>query len=158
MKDPIILYPHITPEDVWNDCRKWVDSHGGLTGLGGEPNWMAAAGADPGVCSCPACHEYHWSHGTIHQCPTCGFVYPSDWWPMFSWGCQAGRTDRQHANRQLHPYWAYGFRLKASDPWGAKDKIDWRKEIGDCYIAGGELHPARDLQSECRPKQLSHDE
>lgn len=161
MKDPIILWPKVTPAEVWEDCQKWVADKGGL----GEENpgqLMAAAGADPGCCSCPGCHEHHWAYGTIHKCPACGFVYPTDWWRMFAWGCAAGRRDakeeltpvEQHCRdydekRRGHPYWEYGYKHRFEEPWAERKHIDWKTEIGVCYVAGGEFIPVTDYFEKC---------
>jgi hypothetical protein len=162
MKDPIILWPKISPEEVMRDCAEWVEKHGGLADKNGEPNLMAAAGADPGCCSCPSCHEYHWSYGIIHKCPSCGLVYPTDWWCMFAWGSHAGRRDakgdldemdKRHQaadkKRRGHPYWEYGYKHCFVEPWVEKSKIDFAKEIGDCYISGGEFRPVMDYSKKC---------
>lgn len=164
MKEPIIIWPQITPKEVWDDCKQWVEDKGGLAYPDGEPNLMAAAGADPGCCSCPACHEYHWSYGIIHQCPTCKFIYPTDWWAMLSWGSGAGRRDAANdlppeitakhrefdAKRRGHPYWDYGYKHRLENPWEAKQNIDWRAEIGDCFVSGGEFRPVQDHAEQCR--------
>lgn len=163
MKDPIILWPQITPAEVWEDCKQWVEDKGGLS-EDNPSSMMAAAGADPGCCSCPACHEMHWSYGIIHKCPSCGFIYPTDWWAMFSWGSASGRRDAQAEltefqercrkfddKRRGHPYWDYGYKHKPAEAWTAKDLIDWRAEIGNCFLSGGEFRPVEDFEERCRP-------
>jgi len=145
--DPIILWPVITPEEIWKDCEEWVKRKGGLSD--DNPNqMMAAAGADPGICSCPNCHEHHWSYGRIHKCPTCSFIYPSDWWPMYAYGCSSGRgrLSFEHIDerRRGHPYWKYGFEHPVEDAWETHDKLPWKELIGDCYIFGGDFSTATD--------------
>lgn len=150
MKDPIILWPRITPEEVWKECKEWVNEKGGLSS-DNPHQMMAAAGADPGVCSCPNCREYHWAYGQIHQCHTCKFIYPTDWWPMYSYGCSAGHrgdTGFRHINdmRKNHPYWKYGFENPNVDPWKEKESVRWIDVIGNCYIYGGEFSESKDLK------------
>lgn len=156
MKNPIVLWPKTTPEEVFKDCEKWVEDHGGLSHSDGSPNLMAAAGADPGCCKCPSCKEFHWSLGIIHQCPTCGFIYPSDWWPMYSFGCAAGRRkgktaetpyekilEKSDLRRRGHPYYDYGYNNPSFYPCDTRNEIDWKQAVGLCYIAGGELGEVR---------------
>jgi len=148
IKDPIIIDPpDLTPKDVWNDCARYVESVGGMTYPDGEPNIAAAAGADPGCCSCPHCQQYFWMMGRVIQYSECGFQFNSDWWPMYSYGCSdakilagdrkfpdpdfakrliAGIQERM-AKRISHPYYRYGFEHPVDDPWEQHDKLPWRQ-------------------------------
>lgn len=142
--DPIVLEPAgLTLERGWDECKSYVEKCGGLTDEDGEVNWRAAFGADPGICSCPACHQKYWAWGTKQRCRQCGFEYPTDWWPMYSYGVnavhrrsnvlapgnsievQAGLR-RLHEARLAHPYYRYGYEHPVEDAWKERDKIDWR--------------------------------
>src|SRR5580700_10794138 len=83
LKDPIVIDPpNFDAKAAWKECREWSDSQ--------EPGSMAgAAGADPGVCSCPACKQMFWAWGRQQRCTECAFEFPTDAWAMFSWGTQA---------------------------------------------------------------------
>lgn len=140
IKDPIIIDPPgQTAEQVWNDCAAWVEQCGGIAYPDGEANMMAAAGADPGCCTCPNCGQYFWSCGRRIECTECSFQFPTDWWPMYSYGVQDARRlngsivcpepevnarmlqiVRQHSNERMkHPYYRYGFDHPVTDPVGA---------------------------------------
>ena len=134
MRDPkVIDPPGFDPAAGWNECREFVDKCGGLEHSDGEPNWRAAFGADPGCCTCPNCGEYYWSWGRIVECLDCGFQFPTDWWPMYSWGVQAAnRRERyKHDERMEHPYYRYGFENPVDDPWEQHDKIAWKDVLAD---------------------------
>ena len=130
--DPIVVDPpDFDQDEAWGECKGWVDKHGGL----GEENprsMMAAAGADPGVCSCPACHEHYWAWGRKQKCVKCGFVYPTDAWCMYAWGVHAAwRTPskRLHEERISHPYYRYGYENPVENPIDEFKRIDWRTEM-----------------------------
>jgi len=152
LMDPIILEPAgLTSASGWDECRRYVEQQGGLTYQNGpcegEVNWRAAFGADPGVCSCPACHQRYWAWGTRQRCVLCAFEYPTDWWPMYSYGVgeakRKGRgwaftsphfhegLDRLHQSRMVHPYYRYGFEHPVDDAWKEHDRIDWRAALGE---------------------------
>jgi hypothetical protein len=139
--EPIILDPaNLTPEQGWDECHRYVEKCGGLTDGDGEVNWRAAFGADPGICTCPACHQQYWAWGRRHRCRQCGFEYPTDWWPMYSYGVNAATSEQRgskvhiqnsQALRDLHerrlaahPYYRYGFEHPVEDPWKEHDRID----------------------------------
>lgn len=89
-------------------------------------------GEDMGVCSCPACGEYYCQLGQVVECE-CGFKFPTDWWPQYSWGSQAGRRVADGApisggmkHKCQHPYYRYGFEHPVVEAWKVKDTIDWR--------------------------------
>lgn len=91
-----------------------------------------AAGADIGVCSCPVCGEYYASLGDVIECE-CGFQFPVDWWPQYSWGSQAGHKIAEGGivsggmkHRCQHPYYRFGFENPVVEAWNAKDAIDWK--------------------------------
>lgn len=143
--DPIVIEPaEFSTAAAWAECAKYVDDCGGLTHEDGEPNWMAAFGADPGVCSCPACHQKYWAWGTRQRCVTCGCEYPTDWWPMYSYGVSAATAAARgaqvhignnanlrayHERRMSHPFYRYGFEHPVDDPWKEHDQIDWRQAV-----------------------------
>ena len=64
MKRPIIIEG---PPFDWEAGAKAL---GGVCD-GGEPNWGAAACADPGVMKCPGCDEHLWREGHVVRCPHC---------------------------------------------------------------------------------------
>jgi hypothetical protein len=136
MQDPIVIDPpNFDQQAAWKECEEYVEGCGGLAHEDGEPNWRAAFGADPGVCSCPACGEMYWQWGRRQLCVKCSFEYPTDWWPMYSWGSQAAHPQRKlplgatHEKRMSHPYYRYGFEHHVADPWKEHDKPAWREEI-----------------------------
>lgn len=137
VRDPIVVEPEGFDQDAaWGECEKFVEDCGGLD----ESNprmWKAASGADPGVCSCPACNEYYWCWGTKQKCSECGFEYPTDWWPMYSYGVQAatrkidpGERPYNHDKRMENPYYRYGYEHPVEDPVKERNKIDWRSVMG----------------------------
>jgi hypothetical protein len=129
MKDPIVVDPPGFDIDAaWQECKDYVDRCGGLSHPDGEPNMRAAFGADPGCCSCPACQEYHWAFGCVQKCTKCGFEYPTDWWPMYSYGAQAFfcESKYKHEERLSHPYYRYGFEHPVDRPQDEMHKIDWK--------------------------------
>lgn len=131
--NPIVIDPPCFDQNAgWKECNEYVDKCGGLTHEDGEVNWRAASGADPGCCSCPACGEMYWAWGRIQQCVKCSFQYPTDWWPMYSWGSQAARHDRskyRHDERLSHPYYRYGFENSVYDPWKTTKTAEWKAAI-----------------------------
>lgn len=142
--DPIVIDPPgFDTKAGWKECAEYVEKCGGLTHDDGEPNWRAAFGADPGVCSCPNCGEYYWAWGIKQRCRKCAFEYPVDWWPMYSYGVQQRNREadpppacrekhfrdylkREHERRISHPYYRYGYEHPVKDPWAEHDKIPWK--------------------------------
>ena len=110
MRNAIVIDPvGFDEKAAWQECDDWEESHGRGT-------MAAAVGADPGICSCPACHEMYWAWGHKQRCVVCQFEYPTDAWAMFSWGTQAqwrrGKgLEEYDANRMWHPYFCYGYEL-----------------------------------------------
>lgn len=134
MHEPIVIDPpDFDQKAAWGECREWVDNH---TDEDGTPSMAAAFGADPGVCSCPACHEMYWAWGAKQRCVKCQFEYPTDAWAMFSWGTQAKwrrgnkQLERYDADRLWHPYFCYGYEHGPSqsdgDLYGYFNAQDWR--------------------------------
>ena len=150
--DPIILEPAgLTPEAGWAECKDYVDKCGGLQHDDGEVNWRAAFGADPGLSSCPACHQPYWAWGTKLKCilNTCGFEFPTDWWPMYSYGVHAAMAKGRgakvdienhpglrelHERRLSHPYYRYGFEHPVESAWDEHNKIDWKTVMADLGV------------------------
>ncbi len=138
MNDPVVIDPQTFDQKAaWQECSEYAEKCGGMQHEDGEPNMRAAAGADPGVCSCPACKEMYWRWGCAHKCKSCGFIYPTDWWPMYSYGVQAARKATgipiyNHAVRLQHPYYRYGFEHPADgQPHETAQTIDWRAAVGN---------------------------
>lgn len=107
--DPIVL-DGTDVNAVWNECEHQADI---LVKSDGK-DLRAAAGADPGIVSCPKCGAMHWHIGSHQKCSQCAFCYPTDWWPMLSWGQQAGArghsvTTGLGAKRILHPVYHYAY-------------------------------------------------
>lgn len=146
--EPVIVDPPgFTPEQGWKDCRQSVEQCGGLTYPDGEVNWRAAFSADPGITSCPACQAKHWSWGRVVRCARCAFEFPTDWWPMYSYGVAEARRGNDvlgtgndisvqrslrelHRRRMAHAYYRYGYEHPVEDAWKERDKIDWRRLTG----------------------------
>jgi len=143
MNDPIVIDPPgFDQKAAWEECRQYVDSCGGLTHEDGEPNWRAAFGADPGLCSCPCCHETYWCWGRRQKCAKCGFCYPTDWWPMYSYGAQhrqrldnpppswdadmMRRIEPMHQERMGHKYYRWAFENRATPSTEAAKVVAWR--------------------------------
>lgn len=149
MKDPIVIDPPCFDQAAgWQECEEYVEKCGGLVYEDGEPNWRAAFGADPGVCSCPACGETYWAWGRSQRCVICAFEYPTDAWAMYSYGIQAYRTlngkmkdggdpeayqrvvdyyRRKQERDMQHPYYRYGFEHPhGGDIWWHYHQIDWK--------------------------------
>jgi hypothetical protein len=143
LMEPIIVEPAgLTPEQGWDECHRYVEQCGGLTHEDGEVNWRAAFGADPGICSCPSCHQKYWSWGTVQRCRQCGFQYPTDWWPMYSYGVSAATAVERGAKVHIevsealrdlherrmasHAYYRYGYEHPVKDAWAEHERIDWR--------------------------------
>lgn len=129
MRDPIIIDPpNFDQAEVWKGCN---EAAANLTHPDGEVNWRNAFAADPGVCSCPACDEYYWNLGRVQKCAECGFEYPTDAWPMYSWGSQAARNPKlfahDHERRMSHPYYRYGFEHPADEAFEEFKRIPWRE-------------------------------
>lgn len=91
---------------------------------------------DPGICSCPACRQYYFDWGgQVFQCIKCGFIFPTDAWAMYSWGCWSARTGRTYHNeeRMRHAYYRYGYEHPLRYPQSRDefDRLDWRSIVGD---------------------------
>ena len=156
--DPIVIDPPgFNPKDGWAECSEYVEKCGGLTDDDGEVNWRAAFGADPGICSCPNCHQAFWAWGRKVECTECHFQFPTNWWPEYSYGCQdAARLSwrimlrdflclfhhqrwffcrrrlrigirERLSERLMHPYYRDGFEHPVADPWAEHEKINWRE-------------------------------
>lgn len=124
--EPIVIDPPgFDIRAAWQECQEYSDRMHAC-----ERPLAAAAGADPGICSCPACGVMHWAWGRAQRCTACGFEYPTDWWAMYSFGCQAHRwlvpLGNLHDRRLAHPYYRYGYEHPADDPMSERDRIDWR--------------------------------
>lgn len=128
--DPIVIDPPgFNSADGWAECKEYVEKCGGLSHDDGEPNWRAAFGADPGLCSCPACHQMYWQWGRRQQCKKCGFEYPTDAWPMYSWGSQDAKRE-PNPRYAGHPYYEYGRAHPfAGDLYEEFHRINWREVI-----------------------------
>lgn len=86
----------------------------------------AAFGMDPGCCACPACRADYWQWGSRIECLDCGFRFPTDAWPMYSWGVQAGMRERPDGARMAHPYYRYGFEHPVEgDIYGTFERLKW---------------------------------
>jgi hypothetical protein len=148
IKDPIIIDPSgETAEQGWDACHKYVEQCGGLAYDDGEPNWRAAFGADPGCCSCPNCKQMFWAFGRVIRCTECGFEFPTDWWPMYSYGVSdahliSGKrklpddeirqrliygVNERMPKRIQHPYYKYGFEHPVESAWDEHDKLPWKE-------------------------------
>jgi hypothetical protein len=133
MREPIVTDPlGFDIDAAWQECSQFVREEGGLTRKDGSTNWKAAFGADPGVCSCPCCGAMYWAWGNRQRCRDCDFEYPTDWWPMYSWGCQAAKSPHRydHERRMKHPYYRYGFENHVANAWENRLRVDWRSVVG----------------------------
>lgn len=141
VRDPHILDPEgMTAEDGWKECKKYIEQCGGIANEDGTPNWRAAFGADPGICSCPHCRQKYWAFGNLIKCTCCDFEFPPNWWLMYSRGCgtrkreileyskQQNKTEalRRHAKRMENPYYRYGFENPAPDPARIRFALPWK--------------------------------
>lgn len=143
--DPIVIDPpNFDQKAAWAECAGYVEKCGGLSHEDGTLNMRAVSGADPGVCSCPACGTSYWCWGNVQRCRVCEFEYPTDWWPMYSWGAQAnaGRKHRgswpyKHDEHMKHPYYRYGFEHPSDDPWEECHTDAWRTAITKAMAKGG---------------------
>ena len=134
--NPIVIDPpDFDQEAAWKEYSEYVEKCGGIQHEDGDVNWRAAFGADPGVCSCPACGEFYWMWGRRQRCVKCGFEYPTDAWPMYSYGVQAalsgvhrGPNEKayRHDERMKHPYYRYGLEHPVADAHGEFKRLDWR--------------------------------
>lgn len=134
--NPIVIDPpDFDQKAAWRECNEYVEKCGGLAYPDGEPNMWAAAGADPGVCSCPACGEFYWAWGRRQKCRKCNFEYPTDWWCMYSWGTSAAkRTQRyKHDEYMKHPYYQHGFEHPVENAWKTCHTEAWRAEIREKF-------------------------
>lgn len=139
--EPVIIDPpELTPEIGWASCQKEVEKCGGVIDDDGEVNWRAAFSADPGITSCPKCRAQHWAWGRIVQCARCAFQFPTNWWPMYSYGVNAATAEERGAKihignhdglRRLHksrlndPFYRYGFEHPVENAWAEHERIDW---------------------------------
>ncbi len=131
-RDPnVIDPPGFDVAAAWRGCHAYSDRMHAA-----ERPIAAAAGADPGICSCPACGVMYWAWGRRQRCADCGFAYPVDWWAMYSYGVQAALRPAVrgqypslaglHAERLAHPYYRFGFENPVEDAWANREKVDWR--------------------------------
>lgn len=140
--DPIVIKPvGFDVKAAWGECHKSVEDQGGLTYEDGEVNWGAAFSADPGLCSCPNCDQSYWQWGDVIKCSECEFVFPTNWWAIFSNGFHDGKRKRVDAHTSIHrrnPYYAQAYDMDhgAQDAWNAKRSIDWKSVVGDCDHVG----------------------
>lgn len=129
----VIDPPNMDCDAAWKECGEYVEKCGGMQYPDGEVNWRAAFGADPGVCSCPNCHEYYWSWGRVVECLDCGFRFPTDSWAMYSWGVQAARpSPMKHRveERLAHPYYRYGYEHPVDNPiHDHYEKLPWKELV-----------------------------
>jgi hypothetical protein len=147
MMNPIVIDPPGFDQKAgWQECSDYVDKCGGLAYEDGEPNWRAAFGADPGVCSCPACGEMYWCWGRVQRCAVCQFEYPTDAWPAYSEGCDAGMrlsgkrvcpdaeahermiaySNKKYNQRKDNPYFLFGFEHPVANAYWHYEKTDWK--------------------------------
>ena len=150
IKDPIVVDPPgFDCAAGWKECGEYVEKCGGLVRNDGELNWRAAFGADPGCCTCPACHQSFWSWGRLIECTECHFRFPPNWWGLYSDGVNQRNRElrptpymldpanaafcdwltRSRDKRLASPYYRYGYEHPVPDAWQEHDKIDWRKEL-----------------------------
>lgn len=122
-----------------------------------KAGWDSCGGEDPGCCDCPACKKEYWSFGKAIEC-TCGFTFPTEWWPIFSKGFSEGRRIKESGselsagmrNRMENPYYKVAFDVACNGPigegvsaWNLKDGFDWKaicsgwSPIGKPCIARG---------------------
>ena len=59
------------------DWDKAKELQGKVQNNDGSFNMFVAAGADPGVTSCPNCKEYFWDEAEVLQCTECGTKFNS---------------------------------------------------------------------------------
>lgn len=134
--DPIVIDPpDFDLKAAWGECRDYSDR----MNAAGRPV-AALHGADPGVCSCPACHAMYWRWGSRQRCKECEFEYPTNAWSMYSYGVQAANPpewmkneswfQREHQARLSSPYYRYGFEHPVEHPFVKMDHIDWRAVVG----------------------------
>lgn len=131
--DPLVIDPPgMDQQAAWDECKDYVDKCGGLSHEDGKPNWPAAFGADPGVCSCPVCNAMYWAWGRVQRCKRCGFEYPTDWWCMYSWGAQARQAGRTIFGRltqeryDKHKYYRWAFDHSATPSMEAARVVAWQ--------------------------------
>lgn len=140
--EPVVIEPAgMNPENEWEKCRAEVDRLGGVVDSHGDVNWRAAFSADPGITTCPVCHVQHWAWGRVVQCARCAFQFPTDWWPMYSYGVNAATAvsrwakihqgnnanlQELHEKRLAHAYYKYGFDNPVADAWAEHERIDWK--------------------------------
>ena len=137
--DPIVIDPpEFNDQAAWKECRDEVDRCGGMTYEDGNPNWRAAFSADPGVCSCPCCGAMYWAWGRVQECRACHFRYPTDWWPMYSYGASAGRLGDKldhlgslgtytSQQRMKHKYFRWAYENKPKGGIDGARLIKWRE-------------------------------
>lgn len=137
----VIDPPNFDAHKIWDDCKDAMDN---VVRPDGSLSWKAAFCADPGCCTCPNCHVYYWQLGKVIECLDCQFQFPTDWWPMYAYGCNAAtgsRVKSLHNERMSHPYYRYGFEHSVDDPWEHHDKIDWKSVMNPvCNVADSEVN------------------
>jgi hypothetical protein len=162
--DPIVIDPpNFDQRAAWDECNEYVEKCGGLSHEDGEPNWRAAFGADPGCCSCPACGTHYWMWGRRQRCVKCSFEYPTDAWPMYSYGTQDARllsgdrkcpdpevhkrmveyTKNKSAKHMAHPYYRYGFENPVDEPYEEFKRLPWSQIfVNKGVLPVPDRHPA----------------
>lgn len=126
--EPVVVYPmgFNIAEEWHKQCKPCMEA------LVRNPDNIAAAfGADPGICSCPACQQMYEAWGDIQRCKECRFEYPTDAWAMYSYGVQEARRQSGFRLKQRlnHPYYRYGYEHPVEEPWEEFHKIDWKTAI-----------------------------
>lgn len=58
----------------WEEAEKHVNKY-----IETRPEF-AAAGADPGVMSCPNCNEMYWKEGSKVQCTKCNHIWEVEYY------------------------------------------------------------------------------
>lgn len=134
VKDPIVIDPpNFDAKAIWDDCKVAMDH---VQNADGSTNWRAAFYADPGICSCPSCHETYWCLGSRQRCAVCGFEYPTNAWSMYSWGVQAAwlkegpeKSKLDKGYYEASEYFRYGFHNpppKGTDLFKLFEETDWK--------------------------------
>lgn len=148
--DPIVIDPPNFDADAqWEEHKKAIDN---ITDEHGNLNHRAIHFADPGVVSCPSCHEHFWNLGLRQRCSKCSFEFPTDWWPMYSWGAQDGWRKRpRNPDYVRHEYYSYGYDNPVERPQDVAFKMDFKGllvKAGEQLFRGHQVHFDKD--GECR--------